>query len=171
MIRIVRASDGEIIGLIEAAGIEADAYSTVDDAVERLLSAQASGAIEIEPTGAELQRMMIRAEVQRTMRSEIAEDGIRQYAVDRKGGRLNRTAARVVAYDAARQQDMIRSIYQYMLIEGPAAYRSQAELLGSLDPSANVERTAAEASRAVHEAVRGGFEDGKSGGTRTEDVA
>ncbi len=162
MLRIVRLSDNEIVGIADVIDVQQDGYGSVDDMLHRLMQAQADGLIKIEPDAESLQRLAVRAAVERYTARDRAEDGARRFIPDRRGGRINRTAARFAELDAVNRAESIRSIQRYMSLEGPAAYRSQAQLLGILDPTADAELIARQASAAVGDAVRTGISEGRA---------
>lgn len=168
MLRIVRVSDSKVISIAEAIDVQTDGYQSVDDILDQLMQLQAAGEITIEPSGEALQRLAVRSTVLRYTATDRAEDGARRFVPDRRGGRINRTAARWAELDAVNRREAILSIQRYMAIEGPAAYRSQATLLGILDPGVETELQARQAASAVGDAVREGIEEGKALSAPTE---
>lgn len=162
MLRIVRVADGEVISPAEALDLQTDAYQSIGDMMTQLFEAQALGQIRIEPSGEALQRLAVRAGLERFTARDRAEDGVRRFVPDRRGGRINRTAARMLELDAVNKREAIGSIMRFMSIEGPRAFASQAELLGALDPSVSTELISRQASAAVGDAVREGIEKGKA---------
>lgn len=167
MLQLIDTATGGVIGIAEALNVDSDSYLSIRDMAARLLEQQAAGAIRIEPSGAALQTEHVRKELERFTAKARGDDGIRQYAADRRGGRINRLA-RLSELEAVHRRETIASIQRYMLIEGPAAYESQAALLGALDPSVDTEFVARQSSEAVGNAVRTGIERGKSAVSTTE---
>lgn len=159
MLQIYR--DGKLVSLMEAVGAEDEPYLSVDDVLTRLFALRDAGEIRIEPNADALQRMAVRASIVAALAKDKAEDGIRRYAVDRRGGRINRSSSRLGELLDVHRREAIASIQRFMLLEGPAAYESQAQLLGALDPTADVELVARQASGAVDEAVRRGMKTGR----------
>lgn len=162
MLRIVNTATDSLITIDEALNLGKDPYSSIDDMLTRLLEAQRAGLIRIEPDGEALQRMAIRAGLQSFTMKARTEDGIRQFAADRRGGRINRTARRIAELDDVNRREAIRSIQRFMTMEGPRAYESQAALLATLDPTVDAEFVARQASEAVGDAVRSGIQQGKA---------
>jgi hypothetical protein len=161
MLRIIDTTTNDVIPIDQALSLGEDGYESIDDMMSRLLAAQRAGLIRIEPDGDALQRMAVRAGLQAYTARARTEDGIRQFAPDRRGGRINRTARRIAELDDVNRREAIRSIQRFMNMEGPAAYRSQAQLLAALDPTIDGELVARQAAEAVGDAVRGGITEGR----------
>lgn len=162
MLRIVNTATDSLMTIDEALHLGEDAYESIDDMLIRLTDMQRAGLIRIEPDGEALQRMAIRAGLQQFTMKARTDDGIRQYAPDRRGGRINRAARRIAELDDVNRREAIRSIQRFMTLEGPAAYHSQAALLGALDPTVDAEFVARQAAEAVGDAVRSGVAQGKA---------
>lgn len=159
----VRTETGErLAGLSEVLGLQDSAYLSVDDMLARLLGMQAAGLIRIDPSPESLQRLAIRASIQTFLRQDRDDDGIRRYVSDRRGGRINRTARRVAELDEIHRREAVASIQRFMMTEGPAAYRSQAQLLAIFDPTADPELIARQAASQVGDAVRRGMSEGRA---------
>lgn len=157
MLRILDVETGEPISLSDALQIDRDAYVSVNDMMARLMAEQAAGAIRLEPSGEALQRQHVRRELEAYTAKARGADNVRQFAPDRRGGRVSSRAARMQALDEVHRRETVASIMHYMTVEGPAAYRSQAALLAVFDPTVDADAVAAQAAglvaAAVHEGV------------------
>lgn len=161
MLQIVRLPEGDVVSIGDVLGVDDADYLSIDDMMARLLELQKTGAIRIEPGAEALQAMAVRAELLRYTAREHMPDGVRKFVSDRRGGRINVGTRRLGELADLHRREAISSIQRYMQMEGPAAYRSQAQLLGLLDPTVDAELMARQSATAVGDAVRQGIAEGR----------
>lgn len=153
--RFYRSSDGNAVGLDELLSdyIAANGGRVeISGMVEHIEARERAGEIEMRPTGDELRRMVLISTIQAWTSRTSHERGAR-FVNNRAGRRFDRRAGQIAAQLDIERRQYVASITEFMLRQGPAAYRSQAITLFEIDPSANADRLARDASRKVREAI------------------
>jgi hypothetical protein len=171
VLQIVRLADSQVISIGDALGVDDVDYLSVDDMQARLLQLQRDGIVRIEPNPESLQAMAVRAELLRYTQREHMADGLRKFVPDRRGGRINVGTRRLGELAELHRREAIGSIQRYLTMEGPAAYRSQAQLLGLLDPDVDAELMARQSATAAGDAVRQGIAEGRGLAERVEEAS
>lgn len=132
-----------------------------EEIIDELVRLVKSGEVTMEPSIDDLIRervLVLIAEWEVRAQHEHA----RRFIPDRAGGRFDRRAGRFQQLLVLERQRLIGSVWEWFRVGGPGAYRSQARLLGELDPDVNSRSTAKEASDLVRRAVVDGIETGRN---------
>lgn len=118
------------------------------------------GHLVMDPSADKLRDMVIAERV--TMWTAAAtDDGSSRFFVARPRGRFDRQTGQIASIAKAEQQRFVDSIRQSMMVELPAAYKSQARLWGELDSTLDPDTLADACAVLVTEAVKAGIAEAR----------
>lgn len=167
-----RSSNGQAIDIAEilAPFLEQKGGKvTTDEMTVEVVSKITAGEIEMDPSAEKLRNMMIMTRVGEWS-ARATEDGAARFYADRHRGRFDRKTGQVAQIIETERKQYVESIRQSMMVEMPAAYRSQARLWAELDSKLDAVTLADACTTLIVEAINAGVKDAR-GGEKKEKAA